>query len=256
MGTAMAAGLAVVNTHRMQMDGEWEMAEAHQAAHAAFDEELLAFQNAGGVVSLDQWDRLPALIERALDYYTLHDPVPVTWLIKGVEYEFPDLGNMRPDLIVQDNEGLAPVDYKMTESLYVRSGETREQARARKMTEYCDHWNMKQYVWGVNQQMGPCNHYYICLGELTPKPCFTLQRFDLSLERREAFELSAFKYWRHMGEIDNGHDIPAEAASHETKYGPCEYAWACQEANRNVELMQHKYVKVERRRESAVKAAE
>jgi hypothetical protein len=260
MGTAMAAGLAVINTHRMHMDGEWEMAEAHQAAHAAFDEELLAFQNAGGVVSLDQWDRLPALIERGLTHYTMHDPIPVTWLIKGVEQSFPDHGDARPDLIVQDNDGLAPLDYKLKESIWTKQGETKEAGRSRALAEYEHSWQMLHYVWGLHHKYAErCDHYYVCLGELSPRPHYTLQRFDVTDAVLGAWERSAEQYWWLMHAIDEDTAtelFPAMAAHHRNQYGECEYKWACFEANLDPERMSHKYVKVERRRESAVKAAE
>lgn len=243
----MAAGLAVINTHRMHMTGEWDIQTACDAAIAAFDQELLAFQDAGGIVDMNQWQHLPPLIDRAIKYYSLHDPLPVTWLVKGVEQPFPDHGNCRPDVIIENDWGLAPVDYKMKESLYVRNGETKEAARFRTLLEWKDSWQMLHYVWALRESGHKCDRYYICLGELAPKPTYTLQAFEVSDETLTMWERSASRYWKDMSEIDSGDDYPAMAANHRNQYGLCEYYKACFEHRLDENLMAFDYVKVERR---------
>jgi hypothetical protein len=251
MGTAMAAGLAVINTQRMQMTGEWEIQTACDAAIAAFDQELLAFQDAGGIVEMMQWQHLPSLIDRAIRAYSMSDPIPVTWLVRGVEQAFPDHGNCRPDLIIENDWGVAPVDYKMKESLYVRNGETKEAARFRTLLEHKDSWQMLHYVWALRQTGQKCDRYYICLGELGPKPAFTLQSFEVSDETLEMWLHSANVYWFDMDEIDHDEFRPAMAANHRNQYGLCEYYKACFEHRLDENLMGFDYVKVERRSSGA-----
>jgi hypothetical protein len=184
----------------------------------------------------------------------------VKWLIRDVEKPLSEHGDCRPDLVVHQGEvAFAPLDYKMKEKLWVKTGETIESARNRTLIEYEHSWQMLHYVWAVREMYGQCDGYYICLGELSPKPHYTVQFFQVSDEVMERWERSALSYWENMDMIDYSPvegPYAAMAANHRNQYGQCEYYWACFEANLDPEKMRYKYVQVERRRERATEAAE
>jgi hypothetical protein len=116
---------------------------------------------------------------------------------------------------------------------------------------------MLHYVWAVREVYGKCDRYYICLGELSPKPHYTVQAFSVDENLLQRWHNSALGYWDHMEAIDTGrYLVTSMAANHRNQYGQCEYYWACFEANLDPEKMNHKYVQVERRRERATEAAE
>lgn len=250
MGTAMAAGL---EQHNRMRKGGVQVAPNHvtpyRAAAVTWDEEVSKFLGAGGVVTDETFEtRVPPLMQRALEYYAAYDVVPAAWEIRAVEHTFADGGNARPDLLVVDEDGTAPLDYKMKETLYVKPGETREAARSRTLLEFANDWQLKHYVWCVRRFLGqPCSHYYIVLGELSPKPHFTLQRFEVTETQMQQWIDSAHGWWSDMYETETDHiNLPRMAPTHETKYGPCEFQYACLEAELDPAKYRHKYVTIGR----------
>ena len=180
-----------------------------------------------------------------------HDVVPAEWSIAGVESTFLRAGNARPDLIVIDADGYAPLDYKMKESLYVKPGETRDAARSRVMAELGGEydWNQKHYMWGIRRFIGqPCAHHYLVLGELSPKPVFTIQRYDITESAMQNWIDNAHQWWANMYETEIDHiNLPRMSPTHDSKYGACEYQYACLDAEGDEERYKHKYITIERR---------
>ncbi len=248
MGTAMAAGLEHHNLLRTK--GAPSMVSPYVAASVVWEELVLQFLDAGGVVTDETYEtRVPPLMQRALEHYAANDIISTRWQIHAVERVFEAGGRARPDLIVVDEDGLAPVDYKMKEKLYVKEGETRDAARSRTLMEFADDWQLKHYVWCIRRFLGqPCDHYYIVLGELSPKPHFTIQRFEVTNESMQQWSDSAYQWWAEMYDTESDIvNLPRMAPTHETKYGPCEYQYACLEAGLEKEKYRHKYVQIERR---------
>ena len=246
MGVAVAKGLEEINIFRKERISRGHVTMALRE----WEREITKFRNAGGVVTDETFEsRIPPLIERALRHYEANDTVPASWQIHSVEHTFEHGGNARADLIVIDDEGYAPLDYKMKETLYVKPGETRDAARARTLLEFENDWQLKHYVWGIRRFIGqPCDHYYIVLGELAPKPHFTLQRFDVTERSMQQWIDAAHSWWADMQDSDSDMtNLPRMSPTHETKYGKCEYYAACIDAELDETKFQHKYIKVERR---------
>lgn len=248
MGTAMAAGLETINRYRK--DGTFQN-HPFDNALAAWQQGIDAFRKAGGVVTDETFEsRIPPLLSRALDIYSRQYPLPNGWQIHSVEHVFEHGGNARADLIVIDEDGYAPVDYKMKESLYVKPGETRDAARARTLLEYDNDWQLKHYIWAIRRFLGqPCNHYYIVLGELSPRATYTLQRFNVSERVMQQWTESAYGWWGDMYDTDSDYiNVPRMSPVHDNKYGKCEFYDACITYELDPVKFQHKYIQVERRR--------
>lgn len=251
MGSSVTAGLAHYNEGRKRQYVDWLLTDAQAEAQRVYDDEVERFLAAGGILDGAKGLHLSPLIARALSEYSKVDPIPLSWKIIGAEVPFPDHGNARPDVIIENDWGFAPVDYKFKETLYVRNGETEDAARFRTLLEYKDSWQMLHYVWAIRQVYGKCDRYYICLGELSPKPHFTLQAFEVSDETLAMWVQSAQQYWWTMEQIDTPgrfeHFVPAMAAVHRNQYGECEYRKACFEHRLDENLMSFDYIKIERR---------
>ena len=248
MGTAMAAGLEHHN--RMRAFAAPSIITPYRAAAVKWEEQVAQFLDAGGVVTDETFEtRIPPLMQRALEHYVVHDVVPAEWEIVGVEQTFERAGNARPDLIVVDADGYAPVDYKCKESLYTKPTETKDAARARTLAEYDNDWQLLHYAWCIRRFIGqPCTHYYVVLGELSPKPHFTLQRFEVSETRIQSWIDNAHQWWANMYETEIDHiNLPRMSPTHDSKYGACEYQYACLDAEGDEERYQHKYITIERR---------
>ncbi len=249
MGVAMAAGLEHFNKIRIGPDGDY--LHPFEIAFQTWNDEITRFRAAGGVVTDETFEsRIPPLMQRALEHYVKTSPISVMWQIHSIEHVFEHAGNARADLIVIDDEGYAPVDYKMKETLYVKPGETRDAARARTLLEYDHDWQQHHYVWAIRRFMGqPCNHYYICLGELAPKPVFTLQRFDVSERAIQLWIDAAHGWWADMYDTDiDMINAPRMSPVHDNKFGKCEFYDACVTYELDQERYKHKYITVERRR--------
>ena len=248
MGTAMAAGLEQHNYNRVGGDLVTEHVP-YWYAMQSWNSEVEKFLAAGGVITDETYaTRLLPLLERGLAHYAANDIIPAHWQIHSVERKFELGGNARPDVIVIDDEGYAPVDYKMKETLYIKPGETRDAARARTLAEFNNDWQLHHYVWCVRRFLGqPCDHYYIVLGELSPRPRFTIQRFDVSERAYQQWVDAAHGWWSDMYATEcDMINLPRMAPTHESKYGPCEFQYACLEANLDPQKYQHKYITVER----------
>ena len=250
MGTAMAAGLEQHN--RMRAFATPSIITPYRAAAVKWEEQVLQFLDAGGVVTDETFEtRIPPLMQRALEHYVAHDVIPAEWRIAGVEQTFERAGNARPDIIVIDADGYAPVDYKMKESLYVKPGETRDAARSRVMAELGGEydWNQKHYMWSIRRYIGqPCTHHYLVLGELSPKPVFTIQRYDITESAMQSWIDNAHQWWADMYETEIDHiNLPRMSPTHDSKYGACEYQYACLDAEGDEERYKHKYITIERR---------
>lgn len=226
-------------------------------AQATFQGLVEAHLTAGGVIEDPLVNRFESLVARAITYYQENDPVPAEWEILQVEASFPLAGNARPDLVVRTPRGVMPIDNKWKEKLYQRQGETKDQARNRTLAEYDNTWQGKHYVWTIQQHYKqPCDRYYIALGELGPRPAITCQAFEVSPHRLTRFCVSARALWRQMDELDTAPSpILREAPVHETKYGPCEYLWACMEADLDPTRMSAKYLTIERSPNSGLSTA-
>lgn len=246
IGTAVAAGLEVVSRERLSGISADGMAET--TARLSFIHSVQDFMDAGGVLT-DEETNTVALIERMVSYYR-HDYVfPFQHTIVAVEQPFEHGGHARPDLVIDDGS-LAPLDFKCKRSLYVKPGETRDAARARVFAEYEDDWQLLHYMWCVRWFKGvPCNHYYIALCELTPKPHITIQRYDVTERRLHQWADSAYSWWSQMEETDADIiNMPPQAPTHDTKYGKCEYYDYCVTYEMDETRAQHRYITVERRK--------
>ena len=249
IGTAVAKGFEQVNLERMGASPERVVSLAEGHAQASYQYSVSEFTNAGGVIAEGDADGVPQLIERAVRYYRDEYVYPFQHTIVAVEQPFEHGGHARPDLVIDDGS-LAPLDFKCKRSLYVKPGETRDAARARVFAEYEDDWQLLHYVWCVRRFRGvPCNHYYIALCELTPKPHITIQRYDVTDTRMLQWADSAYGWWAAMEDTDNDMvNVPPQAPTHETKYGKCEYYDYCVTYEMDETRAQHRYITVERRR--------
>ncbi len=70
--------------------------------------------------------------------------------------------------------------------------------------------------------------------------------FDVTDAEMFKWQDSAEMYWNEMELIDKAVRNPKQAAVHETKYGPCEFEWACFNADLDPAMMRAKYIQIER----------
>ncbi len=250
MGVAMAAGLEQHN--RIVKGGAVPQSTPYNAAAMTWDAEVSRFLKVGGVVTDETYEtRIPPLMQRALEHYASNDVIPEKWQIHSVEHTFEHGGNARADVIVIDEDGYAPLDYKMKETLYVKPGETRDGARSRVLAEMGREydWNQKHYMWAIRRFLGqPCTHHYLVLGELSPKPRFTLERFDIDEQEMQSWIDNAHNWWADLYDTEADYiNKPRMAPVHETKYGLCEFYDLCVTYQFDKERYRHKYIQVERR---------
>lgn len=246
MGASMAAGLEHYGKHFDGGFGPPGLLTPQEIAVDYFHAEMEHFRQAGGSIEDSNLDEYDTLLPRGVTYYTENNPVKHK--IVGVEYPFPEFGYSRCDLIVDDGEGYAPIDHKWKKALYVKPGETKDQARYRTLVEYEDSWQLLQYVWCIRQHFKVrCDHYYIVLGELNPRPHVTIQRFDVTEALLAQFAQSSLQYWSDMNEVDAGKRVVTMAATHASKYGPCEFSDACLKMGLDRERMKFKYLQLARR---------
>jgi hypothetical protein len=236
-GTALAAGCAEIH--------KGESAEvAVQACLSNLQAAVRAFRGVGGVCQ--DFEEAP-IVKALTHYHAWFHTEP--WEVVAVETPLPTWGGSRPDVVVRVGGKLVVVDNKWKWSLYTKTGESKDQARNRTLLEYEKAWQFRHYLCAVSDvYQEPCDTYYIVLGECTPKPLVTVQAFQVEERELERWLASARYYWEDMAFLDNETlmlNHPG-AAVHESKYGPCEFQWACFEAGLDRGKMEAKYVQIGR----------
>ena len=242
-GTALAAGCAEVHMSA-QLGHQPGVDSAVVACLSNLRAAVAAFRGAGGVC--EDFEEVP-LIKALTFYYTWFHTQP--WEVLAVEQPIPTWGNSRPDLVARIGGKLVVVDNKWKWSLYIKPGETKDQARNRTLLEYEHAWQFRHYLSAVSDvYREPCDTYCIVLGEVTPKPVVTVQPFTVSDRELDRWLYGARYYWGDMAYLDQETlmlNHPG-AAIHESKYGPCEFQWACFDSNLDREKMTDMYVLIER----------
>ena len=255
MGIAMGAGLEVYYNSRIT--GAPPVISPELAGANSWGASLDVFRRAGGVVEDADIVAVPGLLAKALGKYPKVDPIPDTWRILATEYELPNSGRARLDLVVETEHGVAAVDFKWKKELWTKAGESKDQARGRTLLEYENYWNMLHYFWGLRQEYGKGHikdqafdpAYYIILGELNPVHA-QMQRFEVDPRVLEQWERTAKGLWAEMDANDFEYGAegigPRGNTTHENKYGKCKYYDACFTHFLNRETMPLKYVQIER----------
>lgn len=239
LGTAFAAGMAAWRggvPNVKEWVGEWtETTARDELASLAADGLLI------GAYDQAQADAIPARAARAVEFYTKNDPIPPEWRIVAVE-QICDESNARPDLVLDDGRGPAPLDFKVKLQVWGRTSDDRERNRAEwhRGLEYW--WQMHHYADALG-----ADHYYICHVEVEPKPRVDLIPHEIHPETARRWRESAAVTWARMAAEDRDEVPTPFAAVHTTRYGDCEYLRACLEHHLDVEKMARDYVRRPRR---------
>jgi len=248
MGVAMGAGLEAYYQGRTK--ALWVLASAELVGATSWAQQVATFREAGGVVEDSDIASVPGLLAKALAKYPKIDPIPPDWEVLATEYTLEHAGKARIDLLVETSAGVAVVDFKWKKDLYVKAGETKDQARGRTLLEYENYWNMLHYMWGLRAdstwsrvKLDPA--YYIILGELSP-PHVTMQRFEVDPRVLEQWEHTAKLLWMEMVGYED-ETLPRGNTTHRNQYGLCKFYNACFTHFLDRERMKTQYVQIERR---------
>jgi hypothetical protein len=260
LGTAVAAGLATYNCSKFGClcepgVGEFVPRCEHCRVRAGDFENIINTSRQSALEALNdlhsdgrhvaeydvaQRDALTERAARVVARYIAADPIPPEWPILAVETPCDESG-ARPDLVVDDGRGPAPIDYKVKLALK-REYEAREIARWR------DSWQLYHYASRVCRP--GAYHYYICLIVCEPFRVELLP-FEIADETMAWWRESAARYWRDMAQdaaLEVMGDLPPMAAKHADEFGECEFRRACFDHRLDKARMAQDYVRVERRR--------
>lgn len=251
LGVAMAVGQEHYYSERAKLSAASTYTTSAEASLASLEGLVATFRGVGGVVEESLLMGLPSAITKVFQTYPDLDPIPANWEIVAVEHAFTEYGNARADLLVRTPSGLTVVDWKWKRELYVKSGETRDQARGRTLMEYDHFWNMYHYVWALQQTATEpvALEYYIGLGELSPRKV-TLQKFQVSPKEIDVWVQDAKTLWWEMGQVDNELWRVRGNVSHGNKYGKCMFYDVCVLGNKDESWLPAKFVQIARRKES------
>ncbi len=181
-------------------------------------------------------EKLPALLEKAVELYMKVDPLQ-GWTIREVEKTYEQHGFARLDLLAEDSQGLAVLDYKVKVKLNKEweGGELEKHAKG---------WQRPHYMW-----MSGVKRFFIILVVLGPKPYIKLEPYSATEYDEKVWKGDARSLWFRMDEAKNisFQDI-AGSASHVDEWGACPFQAACLDYALDPERMAVKYVQVEKRR--------
>lgn len=215
-GSAMSATMNCIH-------GKGDKADPKIVAHAYITDTIAQFNSYG--VSLDYTkvdDRL-RILDKTIDSYipAINDILDARgWSIVASEWEIPNSGASRVDLLCQDKNGKhIVIDAKW--KFEVKKAEYEQYA----IDSYQHDWKMKHYCYFTGLHFAETIlDYYILLGIASPK--FKLQMIPYSISAHELrqWEISAKQAWADM---DDPLRPITQAETHEDKFGSCPYYDLC-----------------------------
>ncbi len=254
VGKAIAAGLGVYNNIRKGIESSGRQIDTIDAklkadyAKTAMDvgftllnrgmDEIEKLGYLLGANSEEYSKTIKDRIGKSLTGYINNDPISPKYRIVDVERTYgPEYGNARPDLVIEDDFGLAVVDYK-TKSAYTPKYRTED--------NYAESHQMKHYCrFGSDIYNRPVQRFYICQivtidGKVTLKP------YEYAPEALDLWYQATVPFWQYMEKVEKGEELPWMAANHEDKYGPCPFQRACFTHRFDNDLMKSDYILVEK----------
>lgn len=179
---------------------------------------------------LAYYSSLEPRLEHALNKYHANNPIK-DYEIIAVEHKLANHGNARIDLAIRDGFGPMVVDYKFKLRLESKWYD-------REVEKYRNAWQLIHYTWGYGEEIKEeLSRYGICLVVGEPKFSAVLHEYPVHPETMLAWKASSERMWRHMENEDRGVEQPFMATTHETQFGPCEFAKACFEHRWDTNLM-------------------
>lgn len=177
-------------------------------------------------------------IGKSLTSYINNDPLSPKWRIVDVERTYgPEYGNARPDLVIEDDFGLAVVDYKTKSALTPKYRTEDSYTESHQMKHYC--------CFGEAIYNRPVQRFYICQ-IITNAGSVNLKSYEYSTEALLLWRQATEPFWQYMEQVEKGEALPWMASNHETKYGPCEFQRACFSHRFDQDLMKSDYILVEK----------
>lgn len=251
VGKSIAAGLGIYNGYRKTQEhagiaitDRTEISKtAMSAAYAVMASEIQAIETTGYVLNMTSDDFLQTMedrVGRSIVQYVMNDPLDPTYRIIDVETPLGiEYGDSRPDLVIQDADGYAVLDYKTTsdfKKMYEQSN----------LAKYANSHQMNHYVWACSEYyQKPIEKYYICMIYTQPVK-ISMHPFSVHPEALQLWLQATKAKWNEMARVEKGEERPWMAAEHGDRFGECEMYGACFRYRLDPQLMTHKYVKVER----------
>lgn len=207
-------------------------------ASRLYDRQVNHYVEYGVTFSTDMGKVKNELI-KTLERYKDNNPF-TTWKITGVEFQLPEHGRARLDVVGIDNEGysaIADLKYKRT---------LNPDYLNKTVSEYRDSWQFLHYPWAYSDMTKEKVHrMWVVLVVASPFKVLSYP-FFVNEQLQKRWVQSAHQKWSDILAIEKGERQPTMAAKHGDQYGPCPMKEACLEMDLNEGLMQFKYVKVPR----------
>lgn len=235
-GKAIAAGLGFYNNLRtmpetnLDVDRSGVIKAVGEFALEHFNTDVKMTEPVINVTETERGRVIPVL-----ENYIKNDPLRA-YKVVAVELDYgAEYGYARPDLVIEDEFGLAAVDYKTSAKPIMR----RTYEESFQMKHYC---HFGQYVFNR-----PIQRYLIVgLNTYAVSNTPQVERFDAAPEKLDLWYQATVPVWQHMKKVEDGVVKPWMAAEHEDKWGPCEMKRACLDFRLDEGLMRREYVKLER----------
>ena len=183
-------------------------------------------------------EKLPAMLEKAIDLYVKVDPLQ-GWTIHEVEKTYEEHGYARLDLLASQGDVKAVLDYKVKVKLQ-KEWETRE------LEKHAKGQQRPHYAW-----MSGTERFYIILVVLGPRPYIKLEPYERSAyEKSGLWQYDSSYQWQRMEAM---RELPFAqvpgSVSHVDEWGDCPHQAACLDYALDPERMAVKYVQVPKRKE-------
>src|SRR6266581_5484285 len=219
VGKAIAAGLGVYNNIRKGIESSGRQIDTIDAklkvdyAKTAMDvgytflsrgmEEIEKLGYILGGASGDYVSTIKDRIGKSITSYVSNDPLSPKWRIVDVERTYgPEYGNARPDLVIEDDFGLAVVDYK------TRSNPGRSYGFKKMDDDYSESHQMKHYChFGKSVYNRPVQRFYICQ-IVTTDGKVTLKPYEYSPEALDLWYQATIPFWQYMEQVEKGEALP------------------------------------------------
>jgi len=251
LGAAFTAGMAFYNEWRRTAPTPAhcpsDMVDAAvQTAIFTADVELRKFE--GRVIGeRDEAQRTAILprTERAVRRAIAADPIPPEWQVILVEQTLGEAyGWAKPDLVVYDPRGIAPVDYKLKLTIRGKSPDERRWNKDQLVADFSRSWQMYHYCWALGlENKADVTHYNIALVVLEPSFSIELLPYEIDPESLRQWETFAVATWARMEQIENGEAIPVCGMDCGSRYGPCEFQKMCWDFHYDWEQAKFDYVR-------------
>jgi len=254
-GSAVSEGLCAHNRGRIAKSPK-TIEECVAVGLQAFETAIAEVIEMGRLIQgsdMDKHDEMPSLIEKAIRLGIEQDPLKAHEIV-AAEQEFPDFGNLRPDVISRDPmQELGVTDYKC------KFSDITDKYVDKNFHDYFDGEQRLIYttvagasVFGIamivlkpfvfkgktKQYLEP--HVQYRTSRVRPNEV-KLWRNDYSLHCRD-MEL--------VEQLPSPWMVPGKVAPHANQYGDCPFREACVEDNLDPDKMKVRYLQLERTKDA------